>query len=226
MHERTRDFIVGLTTLLAVIIFGFLLLMFGELDEWVEPRYRVTFITDQAAGLRPGSPVQLNGVPIGVVDDVQYVQDRPSQPVEIRLAIEQNMLIPDDAIPYAATAILGGSSVLELDTGQQSSDSQVAYLNQDGSATLEYPMRFVLLEQLKAELQAQSEPFAIALQDIRAMSNVYTEVGEQISHLLEPQSNEQLAKGDPRQHPYHHYPYRLHGSGGGSDHAGTQYLAR
>ena len=70
MTEGHRNFLIGLVSLGAVIGLIAIMFLFGELDRFVVPRYVVTINTDHASGLRRGSSVEFNGVPIGVIDDV------------------------------------------------------------------------------------------------------------------------------------------------------------
>ena len=61
MSERTRDFMVGLVSIGGIVALSILLLLFGELESLINPRYRLTIVTDQSGGIRTGSNVLLNG---------------------------------------------------------------------------------------------------------------------------------------------------------------------
>jgi ABC-type transporter Mla subunit MlaD len=65
MREGTRNFIVGITSATALLGLSGLMMRFGELDAWLNPKYTVTLMSDEAAGLRPGGAIEFNGVPIG-----------------------------------------------------------------------------------------------------------------------------------------------------------------
>ena len=54
MTNTGRHFILGLTTLLAVIGAAVLLMLFGELEDVMRNRYVVTFDCPNASGLRSG----------------------------------------------------------------------------------------------------------------------------------------------------------------------------
>ncbi len=77
MKEGVRNFVVGLTTIGSLVGLAVLLLLFGELDSLIRPRYALTINTNHAVGLRPGSSVELNGVPVGVVDSIRVRVETP-----------------------------------------------------------------------------------------------------------------------------------------------------
>ena len=79
-----HSFLVGLTSILALIGLAVLMVVFGELEAPFESNYVVTIHTDNAAGLRAGSQVALSGVKIGRIGEVSLQPDQ-SYPVRIRL---------------------------------------------------------------------------------------------------------------------------------------------
>ena len=113
MRETTQNFLVGLTSIIAIIGMAVLLMQFGELDRF-KKRYVLTIHTNHAAGLRQGSSVEYNGVPIGFVKKVDLSPD-PRYPVQIEVLIDNDQRIPANAIPYSQTSIFGGSAILELE---------------------------------------------------------------------------------------------------------------
>src|SRR5687767_4713457 len=100
MREGLRNFMVGITAIGALIGLAALLMSFGELDPLLNPRYKLTIETDNAAGLRPGGAVEFNGVPVGVVDAVFMVQD-PEEPVRIVCLLDEHVRPPADIQPLA-----------------------------------------------------------------------------------------------------------------------------
>jgi ABC-type transporter Mla subunit MlaD len=190
--DRTVNFLVGLASIGAVVGLAALMLLFGELDAVVRPRYLVRINTDHAAGLRAGSGVELNGVPIGIIDDVR-VEGDTALPVQVDALIDMDVHLPTAAAPYATSSLLGGTAVLEIDapTGATS------FLPKDGTATIDSPIRFRMIEQLRAELDARMDPVIRSLERFDDLSATYLELGQNLNGLLEPQSPEDLAAGDP-----------------------------
>src|SRR3954454_18481547 len=112
MAESTRNFLVGAAAIVALIGLSVLLFRFGELDNLLHPRYRIHLNTDNAVGLRSGSGVEYNGVPVGEVKSI-YVQKDPISPVGIDLEMEADTVIPSEVKPYAVSALIGGGARLE-----------------------------------------------------------------------------------------------------------------
>lgn len=197
MSERTRDFMVGLVSIGGIVALSILLLLFGELESLINPRYRLTIVTDQSGGIRTGSNVLLNGVPIGMVDDVRLEEGRTDHPVIIIAMINQETRIPNHVVPYASTALLGGASVLELDLDEGEPSDPPGFLPRDGSAVLEFDIKFRLLEEIRAELEARSEPIMEAVDHFEELSRVYTDLGRNFNALLAPQDGDELDAGEP-----------------------------
>jgi len=192
VSEMKRNFLVGLVTILAVVGFTILLFMFGELDRFVNPRYPVRLYTDHAAGLRSGSAVELNGVPIGIIDVIATRADA-TMPVEVIMMIDSTVEIPANVHTYALASLLGGSSILELEVPRMAVDQGV--LPRDGTATLSGPLGSRLIEELTAELDARTAPLLDALAQFNELSATYSELGRNINALVAPRTDEELAAG-------------------------------
>jgi ABC-type transporter Mla subunit MlaD len=194
MRESTQNFLVGLTSIVAVVGICYLLMQFGELDHWIHKRYRLTIRTDHAAGLRPGSVVEYNGVPIGFVDDVM-IDSAPTSDLSVIIdaLIDLDQQVPVSVVPYSVTSLFGGSATLELATassavvpsqGVLSDVSSTSYFPKDGSATISEPIRLQMIEQLTAELDSRMQPVIDALDSFKELSATYTEVGRNINDLI------------------------------------------
>jgi phospholipid/cholesterol/gamma-HCH transport system substrate-binding protein len=194
VKEAVRNFLVGLTSIIALLGLVALLLLFGELDRFVHPRYLLTINTDHAAGLRPGSSVELNGVPIGVVDEI-LVQEHAKYPVRVRALIDHDVSIAATAEPFAAASLLGGASVLQIQMAPIEDDTR--FLPHDGTASISAPIRFELVEQINKELDARMEGIEEALDRFKALSTTYEQVGKNLNELLGPQDEAALAEGEP-----------------------------
>ena len=65
MRHSWQNFMVGLCTLVALAGMAALLLAFGELTFLLERRFSVPLHVNAASGLRVGSQIMLEGVPVG-----------------------------------------------------------------------------------------------------------------------------------------------------------------
>ena len=200
MREGVRNFLVGITSIVALLGLAYLLFLFGELDAWVHPRYSILVDTDNASGLRPGSPVEYNGVPVGVVNSV-YVLQTPEDaafPVRIELLIENTTRIPETAIPFAATPLIGGGARLELQLPPNTDLKTVAYFS--GDRQFNHMARHIaggsMLDQVTAALDERMKPLLSGLDSFNRLSEKYIELGDNINSMFQPQSSEALASGE------------------------------
>ena len=183
MRETTQNFLVGLTSIIAIIGMAILLMQFGELDRF-KKRYVLTIHTNHAAGLRQGSSVEYNGVPIGFVKKVDLSPD-PRYPVQIEVLIDNDQRIPGNAIPYSQTSIFGGSAILELDaTGSELQDEDTYFSKDNEKNHMFEPIRYRLIEQITTELDDRMEPIISSLEAFQKLSETYTEFGENLNKIL------------------------------------------
>lgn len=188
MRETTQNFLVGLTSIVAIIGFAYVLMRFGELDRYIHPRYSLVIHTDHAAGLRPGSLTEFNGVPIGVVDDVTVDPEPGAEyPVSIFVLIDSEESVPRNISPYSITSLFGGSATLALEAAPLGNGIEAEYYPTDGTAELTAVIRFKMIEQFTAELDARMQPVIEALDSFKTMSETYTTVGENINALITPE---------------------------------------
>lgn len=200
MNEGMRNFIVGVTSIIALIGLAVLLFNFGELDQYFHPRYRITLYTDNASGLRPGSGVDYNGVPVGVVESVT-VEPNLANPVRVVLSIEDGAQIPQAVRVTASQPLIGGGSRLQL-TASPGPDGSVGPLfPHDGSAEITVRIGGGLMEEMTAALDRRLEPLTKAVESFSTLSQTYVNLGQRLNQMIEPQSPESIAAGtDPNVH--------------------------
>lgn len=177
MTEGGRNFLVGLTSLVSLAGLIVLLMLFGELESVFNPRYVVTINTHDAAGLRKGSAVELNGVPIGAVHQIATQREGPYR-VRIVALIETSQRIPTDVELFADSSLLGGSATLVLEAHLGAPESAMPFLATDGSAQINGEVRNRLMDLVTAELDARMTPIINALQQ-------FSQLGENLNALLE-----------------------------------------
>jgi phospholipid/cholesterol/gamma-HCH transport system substrate-binding protein len=81
---------------------------------------KITLITyfDNAEGIRPGQPVDLQGVAIGNVKTVRVVPGRPLSPVQVVMRVNKDfqMFIHEDSKATIETAGVLGESFVDIDS--------------------------------------------------------------------------------------------------------------
>jgi len=116
--RQTQEFKVGLFVLGAAVIFmGFL---FNMDVLYQKTGYRLRVLFNFASGLEVGAPVQLAGVPVGTVQEVNIQKnDEGKTQVEVVSRIRRDVSIDQDASIRINTKGLLGQKYLEIMPGSQ-----------------------------------------------------------------------------------------------------------
>ncbi len=109
MSETQLQFRVGLLVLAATGIAVLLTFQFGGLQKYFEPRYAIAVYFEDAPGLVKGTPVRMNGLPIGSVSEV-HLDDRRGGVLAV-LEIQQDRKLRKDSRPQLVRSILGDASI-------------------------------------------------------------------------------------------------------------------
>ncbi len=165
MNPTGKNFVLGLATLVALAGAGLLLVLFGEMEALVGNQYEVRLQCPNAVGLRSGSSIELNGVPIGHIGEVTNTRDR-QYPVRIIALISGAVAIPVGVVPYATASLLGGSATLQLEAvvGEDA-------LPSDGSAVIRSPIRSRLAEDLIEALDSRMDRLLDAMEEFRDLAS-------------------------------------------------------
>ena len=109
MTPRQMQFRVGLLTVAAIAIAGFLTFSFGSLPDLIAPTYEVAARFESASGIGPGVPVRQYGLTIGRVESVAV--DFESGGVVATLALRPEHRLRADAQPRIVKTLLGDASI-------------------------------------------------------------------------------------------------------------------
>ncbi len=183
MSELAKNFMIGLATILGLFLLALLLFYFGEFRLIRPAENEVTINMTMAGGIRPESPIELDGVPIGEVTDVTLRLADMRYPVVAKGRIESVYRIPVDYQATVERSLLAGTAILHLTSPRVHPEDGVALLSDDGSAELHVEVRTVLEEVLQ-ELDKRTEPLLDALASFNRLSETYTTVGENINALI------------------------------------------
>ena len=94
MSVQLRNVAVGFTVILGLVLLGTMVLMFTGRPNWSQGGYDLQVVLDNAAGLRDGSTVQLNGMAIGKVLSVDFRDGDAARGLLIVARIEAGRRIP------------------------------------------------------------------------------------------------------------------------------------
>ena len=113
MNERIRDAIIGLAAILAAVTTILMLLAFGSLRELARSSVDLEIRMNRAGGLRYGSQITLDGVPIGTVDSVN-LQIEEELPVLFNCRVDEWVRIPVDHMVKVDAALIGGGTRIKI----------------------------------------------------------------------------------------------------------------
>ena len=109
MNERQLQFRVGLFAIAAMGVMATLVFQFGEVRSLLEKQYQVLIHFDSAPGVLEGSPVRLNGIPIGDVETITLDGQRGG--VLLTLSIDEKYALRSDSIPRLQQSLLGDAAI-------------------------------------------------------------------------------------------------------------------
>lgn len=112
MNDRGMRLGLGLFVLVALLLLGALVLMFGSLPSYFKRSNLYTIRFVDAPGVGPGTPVRRSGVRIGEVHDVTLDDDRGI--VRVQVAIDPRFTIRRDEQPTLTIGLLGSDVSIDF----------------------------------------------------------------------------------------------------------------
>lgn len=110
---------VGVVVITALVVLTALIsLMSGSSGGLFSRRITVHSYFENAAGLRPGAPVTLQGVSIGVVKMIRIIPQRKLAPVEVvmRISLRYTAALHKDSLASLNTAGVLGDTMVDIDS--------------------------------------------------------------------------------------------------------------
>lgn len=111
----TTEFLVGVFSILSLIAIGYLCINLGGMDIG-SSRYPVFAEFDNIAGLKKGASVEIAGVQIGEVSNIELIDPQ----AKITLLIDKNVKIKDDDIALIRTKGIIGDRYVKISRGSSS----------------------------------------------------------------------------------------------------------
>ncbi len=115
MSPARKNFMVGLTVLVGLVVLGWMILQFGGVpaDLFLRSQIPVEFRSLRADGISAGSGVYYRGVPIGNVKSVRL--DGDANDVVIVALLQPDHLPPHNVVGKIRSQLIGGSNTLNLE---------------------------------------------------------------------------------------------------------------
>ncbi len=136
MKEHTRNVAVGLTVLVALVMFGGMILMFTGLPELLQTGRVLKLKFPSTGGARVGEWIYMSGIQIGKITSVDFAGNDPRQGVIFTCRIDSTIDIPSNVVPTVSSRLFGGGTYVELTpTGELRRDkvtrAELEYLPRD-----------------------------------------------------------------------------------------------
>lgn len=109
MTERQLQFRVGIFVIIAAISAATMIFQFGEFGAFWQRPVTVVVHFSSAPGVQAGGPVEMNGIPIGTVRDVDI--DRQREGVRVRVDLVPRFQIRSDARPRLVRSLFGDTTI-------------------------------------------------------------------------------------------------------------------
>ena len=177
MRERARNILVGVCTVGALGAGAALLFLFGEIEPLFTRRWELEVLFNDAGGLRRGSLVTLNGVPVGHVERIAFDWKEPQFPVRVNVAINEGVLVPNPSRPSVQASLLGSGARLELTAELPGSGKPIYYDTAKGTA-LRGTVKSIE-GRLVEEVQTQIAPLVTSFGEI-------SKLAKNLNALVEP----------------------------------------
>jgi phospholipid/cholesterol/gamma-HCH transport system substrate-binding protein len=191
MKEASRNTLVGLFVIASLAVLGTLMVWFGEVPEFLARNDWTLDIIGvrELRGVGQGSPVFLNGVEIGRVGKVDFLdRTRPDRGVVVAARIKKEFSVPKGAVARVYGATLGfGSGHVDIIISRGANLEPLV----PDEASIPGEMRNVLGELISPDLVGS---FEHTVSHIGNLAEAAKPVMEQLSLLLEPRRVQELSE--------------------------------
>jgi phospholipid/cholesterol/gamma-HCH transport system substrate-binding protein len=115
MATYRKNIAVGLTMLVALVLLGTMIMLFGDapIKLFRGDKIKVTFLADSASNLSSGSAIFYRGVSVGQVEDAQLTNNRDA--VEIPAQIDAKVNVPANVVGIVRSSFMGGTATIDLE---------------------------------------------------------------------------------------------------------------
>ncbi|MCG6898876.1 MAG: outer membrane lipid asymmetry maintenance protein MlaD [Gammaproteobacteria bacterium] len=115
MKKLNLEMIVGMFLLAGFISFSWLAVKMGDINPFAEETYPVTARFTSISGLKEGSAIELAGVIVGKVSNIEL--DTGDYEAVVHLDIDKRVELQDDTIASIRTAGIIGDKFIKLTPG-------------------------------------------------------------------------------------------------------------
>ena len=115
MKKYSMETIVGIFVVIGLLCIGYMTIKFGKISMFGGDYYILYARFSSVSGLRVDSPVEIDGIEVGRVEQMNIDQNK--QMAVVKLRIEKGIKVYEDAIASIKTAGLIGDKLVKIDPG-------------------------------------------------------------------------------------------------------------
>ena len=115
MKKYSLETIVGIFIVIGLLCIGYMTIKLGRIPIFSGDYYFLYARFSSVSGLRVDSPVEINGIEVGRVEQLNIDQDK--QIAMVKLRIEKGIKVYEDAIASIKTSGLIGDKLIKIDPG-------------------------------------------------------------------------------------------------------------
>jgi phospholipid/cholesterol/gamma-HCH transport system substrate-binding protein len=115
MKKYSMETIVGIFVVIGLLCIGYMTIKLGKLGMFGDDYYILYARFSSVSGLRVDSPVEIEGIEVGRVE--QLVIDQDKQMAVLKLRIQKDIRVYEDAIASIKTSGLIGDKLIKIDPG-------------------------------------------------------------------------------------------------------------
>ena len=115
MKKYSLETIVGIFIVIGLLCVGYMTIKFGKIRMFGGDYYILYARFSSVSGLRVDSPVEIEGIEVGRVE--QLIIDQDQQMAVLKLRIQKDIRVYEDAIASIKTSGLIGDKLIKIDPG-------------------------------------------------------------------------------------------------------------
>jgi phospholipid/cholesterol/gamma-HCH transport system substrate-binding protein len=115
MKKYSLETTVGIFVVIGLLCIGYMTIKLGKIRMFGGDYYTLYAHFSSVSGIRVDSPVEINGIEVGRVEQLNIDQDK--QIAMVKLRIKKGIKIYEDAIASIKTSGLIGDKLIKIDPG-------------------------------------------------------------------------------------------------------------
>lgn len=200
--NRANEIKTGIMMVACLLILLFLTVRTGGVS-FFKKGYNLKIQFNYASGIKKGAPVQLTGVEVGEVKNVEIIYNGDDTKVLLTLWLDKSAKVREDSTAYIATMGLMGEKYLELTRGLK----DTPFLKENSLIIGKEPMA---MEEVMDKAVAIADNLNAGISDLRKLTKSVdltvaenrAEIGDIIKNMNETSENFKEFSDDIKRHPW------------------------